>query len=220
MPTLAEAVKEAREAKGLSQPGLAKLLDVSPQSIQQLEAGIVQRPRYMMELSEVLGLDLREYVKSGRRVPISSSTAVPEANASGPAPAVIGRKDLPVYSSAQGGPDGMIVSYEPIEWVERPERLKGVPGAFAMYVVNDSMEPKYRQGDLLLIHPARPVRRGDSVLLIKQAEDGEHSAYIKELVGMTDQTVTLKQYNPARTFKVPKPEVQGLHLVIGAYWGG
>lgn len=238
MARIADIVKAERERMGLSQSELARVIGVSPQSIQQLESGLVARPRYLPELSEALGFDLREFERSGRRLPVRSSSApaaggpasdgAPEASAGHlhptttpqAVPAGFGRKDLPVYASAQGGPDGMLVSYEPIEWVQRPERLVGVPDAFAMYVVNDSMEPKYRQGDLLLIHPTRPVRRGDSVLLIKLSENQEHSAFIKELVSMDADKVTFKQYNPAKTFKIERRQVQGLHLVIGAYWGG
>ncbi|MFC6216602.1 S24 family peptidase, partial [Fodinicurvata halophila] len=145
----------------------------------------------------------------------------------------LGARDLPVYASAQGGADGMIVAYDPIEWIERPAPLGGVPDAFAMYVVNDSMEPRYRQGDLLLIHPQRPVRRGKDVLVISreiagepEAVDafplddtgGEHTAWIKELVRLEADQVVLRQLNPAGEFTLPRAHVAGLHLVVGVYY--
>ena len=71
-----------------------------------------------------------------------------------------------------------------------------------MYVVNDSMEPRYRQGDLLLIHPQRPVRRGADVLLVMLSDIDDHEAYIKELVSVTVDSVTLRQLNPDKTFSV------------------
>jgi len=136
-------------------------------------------------------------------------------------PETLGRKDLPVYASAQGGADGeILIGYEPIEWRERPSILEGVSDAYAMYVVNDSMEPRYRQGDLLLIHPRRPVRQGCDVLLVKVNTNSEHHAMIKQLVRRTSEEVVLRQLNPPHEFVIPASEVKDVHLVMGAYWGG
>ena len=148
------------------------------------------------------------------------SAPSPRSNVAGLRSAAFGDRDLPVFASAQAGPDGMQVSYEPIEWIERPSPLAGVPNAFAMYVVNDSMEPRYRQGDLLLIHPQRPIRRGQDVLVIKRAAGDQHDALVKELVGLDAQRVKLRQLNPDRVFALDRRDVSGLHLVVGVYYGG
>jgi phage repressor protein C with HTH and peptisase S24 domain len=47
----------------------------------------------------------------------------------------------------------------------------------------------------------------------------DHEAYIKELVSVTVDNVTLRQLNPDKTFSVPRDRVAGLHLVVGAYYG-
>ncbi|MBB3065582.1 XRE family transcriptional regulator [Limibacillus halophilus] len=236
MTKLAEIVRQRRREIGLSQPQLARRVGVSAQAVQQMEAGEVRRPRYLVELANALGLE-PVALHEGRRVvmgpgtdsdtPLMSphrgesgrSSEAPRGNAAFPQAMGGGGRDLPVYASAQGGPDGMMVSYDPIEWIERPAPLAGVPSAFAMYVVNDSMEPRYRQGDLLLIHPQRPVRRGADVLLVMLSDIDDHEAYIKELVSVTVDNVTLRQLNPDKTFSVPRDRVAGLHLVVGAYYG-
>lgn len=150
----------------------------------------------------------------------SPSATAPAPNAGAAVPASFGARDLPVYASAQGGPDGMLVSYEPIEWIERPSPLAGVPSAFAMYVVNDSMEPRYRQGDLLLVHPQRPVRRGQDVLVIRASDESQHAAYVKELVALDAARVRLRQLNPPGEFDLDRGLVVGLHLVVGVWYGG
>jgi SOS-response transcriptional repressor LexA len=245
MSKLSDVVRQRRHEIGLSQPQLARRIGVSAQAVQQLEAGDVRRPRYLVELASALGLDPLA-LHEGRAVvvgpgatplpsPAMSSGRGGQAGKSGdgmmgasepPRPnAVFGRssamgaRDLPVYASAQGGPDGMLVSYDPIEWIERPAPLAGVPNAFAMYVVNDSMEPRYRQGDLLLIHPQRPVRKGSDVLVITRSESDDHEAFIKELVSVDTEQVTLRQLNPEKTFSLPREKVTGLNLVVGAYYG-
>lgn len=227
MTELGEIVRRWRQEAGLSQPQLARELGVTQQALQQLESGETRQPRYLMKLARRMQAD-PEALAEGRLVPAAPPAAETAAaalaagalapNAAGGHPAPLGARDLPVFASAQAGPDGMTVSYEPIEWIERPAPLAGVPGAFAMYVVNDSMEPRYRQGDLLLVHPQRPVRRGRDVLVIKASEGAEHEALIKELVALDAERVVLHQLNPELTFELPRRSVKGLHLVVGVYY--
>lgn len=208
-------VKDLRERHGLSQSELARRVGVTPQAIQQLEDGKVRNPRYLIPLAEVLGVPPAGLGESGPAVASRPSvTESPQIRAE-----TFGRKDLPVYASAQGGAEGsMVVSYDPIEWRERPSILEGVPDAFAMYVVNDSMEPRYRQGDLLLVHPHRPVRSGNDVLCVKLSENKEHLAMIKQLVRANSKEVVLLQHNPRKEIVVPRKEVAKLYRVMGAYW--
>jgi len=206
-----ETVRELREALGLSQSALARRIGVTPQAIQQLEDGKVRDPRYIVALAEVLG------------VPPVALAGKGAAGGAGPVYPIrhepLGRKDLPVYASAQGGPDGsMVISYDPIEWRERPSILENVPDAFAMYVVNDSMEPRYRQGDLLLVHPRRPVRPGNDVLCVKVSENRDHVAMIKQLVRMNAREIVLLQFNPRREIIIKRKDLASLHRVLGAYW--
>lgn len=230
--TLASLVRQWRQEHRFSQPQLAKLVGVSQQAIQQLEAGETKTPRYLVRLAREMGVD-PEALLDGRLVPPGGSRAAavpangpaaapatPGPNAASAMPASFGARDLPVYASAQGGPEGMMVSYEPIEWIERPAPLAGVPSAFAMYVVNDSMEPRYRQGDLLLVHPQRPVKRGQDVLVIRASDESQHAAYVKELVGLDDAQVRLRQLNPPKDFELARDQVVGLHLVVGVWYGG
>jgi phage repressor protein C with HTH and peptisase S24 domain len=204
-----ERIRALREALGLSQSELARRVGVTPQAIQQLEDGKVRDPRYIVALAEIL------------RVPPATlgETAGSPAGGYRIQHEQLGRKDLPVYASAQGGPDGsMVFSYDPIEWRERPSILENVPDAFAMYVVNDSMEPRYRQGDLLLVHPRRPVRPGNDVLCVRVSENSEHLAMIKQLVRMNTKEIVLQQFNPRREIVVSRRDLASLHRVLGAYW--
>ncbi len=48
------------------------------------------------------------------------------------------------------------------------------PDAFAARVVGDSMEPEYREGDIVVFSPARTVRSGDDCYArLAPREDGE-----------------------------------------------
>jgi phage repressor protein C with HTH and peptisase S24 domain len=63
--------------------------------------------------------------------------------------------------------------------------------AYALEVSGDSMQPAYRDGDVLLISPAAPVRRGDRVVV--KTRDGEVMA--KELKRRTGKSIELRSLN-------------------------
>jgi phage repressor protein C with HTH and peptisase S24 domain len=128
------------------------------------------------------------------------------------------RPDLAVYASAAGGPEGAwVLSGEAIAWIQRDQKLQGVRDAFACYVVGESMFPAYEQGNLLLVNPAVPPNAGDDCLLIQEAADGARYALIKRLVRFNSTSWTVKQWNPDKTFSLPRKEWQRALLVIGKY---
>ena len=128
------------------------------------------------------------------------------------------RPDLAVFASAAGGPEGAwVLSGDAIAWIQRDQRLQGVRDAFACYVVGKSMAPAYEQGNLLLVNPAVPPNAGDDCLLIQEAADGARYALIKRLVRFNSTAWTVKQWNPDKTFTLPRKQWQRALLVIGKY---
>jgi phage repressor protein C with HTH and peptisase S24 domain len=135
----------------------------------------------------------------------------------GPPPS-LDRPDLAVYASAAGGPEGAwVLSSDAIAWIHRDQRLQGVRDAFACYVVGESMFPAYEHGNLLLVNPAVPPNAGDDCLLIQEVPDGARYALIKRLVRFNSTSWTVKQWNPDKTFSLPRREWQRALLVIGKY---
>ena len=63
--------------------------------------------------------------------------------------------------------------------------------AYALEVSGQSMEPAYRDGDVILVSPSAPIRRGDRVVV--KTKDGEVMA--KELKRRTAKTIELKSLN-------------------------
>ncbi len=64
--------------------------------------------------------------------------------------------------------------------------------AYALEVSGNSMEPAYRDGDVIVVSPAAPIRRGDRVVV--KTRDGEVMA--KELKRRTARAVELRSLNP------------------------
>ena len=74
--------------------------------------------------------------------------------------------------------------------------------AYALEISGDSMKPAYRDGDVIVVSPGTPIRRGDRVVV--KTTGGE--VMVKELKRRTAKTLELQSLNPAhadRTFWRP-----------------
>jgi len=76
-------------------------------------------------------------------------------------------------------------------WDEIPFPAVTDEHAYALEVSGQSMEPAYRDGDVILVSPSAPIRRGDRVVV--RTKDGEVMA--KELKRKTGKTIELKSLN-------------------------
>jgi phage repressor protein C with HTH and peptisase S24 domain len=63
--------------------------------------------------------------------------------------------------------------------------------AYALEVSGQSMEPAYRDGDIIIVSPAAPIRRGDRVVV--RARSGE--VMVKELRRRTAKSIELRSLN-------------------------
>jgi len=65
--------------------------------------------------------------------------------------------------------------------------------AYALEISGDQMKPAYRDGDVIVVSPATPIRRGDRVVV--KTVDGE--LMVRELRRRTAKTLELQALNPA-----------------------
>jgi phage repressor protein C with HTH and peptisase S24 domain len=64
--------------------------------------------------------------------------------------------------------------------------------AYALEISDASMEPAYRNGDIIVVSPTAPIRRGHRVVV--RTKDGE--VIVKELKRRTAKSIELKSLNP------------------------
>jgi Peptidase S24-like len=123
---------------------------------------------------------------------------------------------IPAYGQAVGGKDGeFILNGNRIVDILAPPSLQGVPDAYAVYVVGDSMEPRYFAGEAVFVNPRLPVRRGDFVVAQIGAEEGEPPhAYVKRFVARDGRSLKLEQFNPKKTLEFPVARVVSVHRII------
>ncbi|MEZ0169906.1 helix-turn-helix transcriptional regulator [Microvirga sp. TS319] len=135
------------------------------------------------------------------------------------APPALSTDVIPVKGLAVGGDNGkFIFNGETLGTVPRPPALVGVPNAYATYVSGDSMYPRYKAGEQVWVHPSRPPRRGDDVVVqIHPEEEGEPpEGYIKEFVAWTPTMLVLRQFNPDKEIEIDRDLIISVHLIIGS----
>ena len=64
--------------------------------------------------------------------------------------------------------------------------------AYALEISGDQMKPAYRDGDIIVVSPGTPIRRGDRVVV--KTSGGE--VMVKELKRRTAKTLELQSLNP------------------------
>lgn len=83
-------------------------------------------------------------------------------------------------------------------WDEIPFPEIGDPHAYALEISGDSMEPLFRDGDVVIVSPSASVRRGDRVVV--RTTEGE--VMVKQLARLTARRVELASINPAHPGRV------------------
>jgi phage repressor protein C with HTH and peptisase S24 domain len=88
-------------------------------------------------------------------------------------------QNIPVIGFAQAGTEGYFddAGYPSGgSWDEIPFLNVGDPHAYALEISGDSMEPVYRDGDLIIVSPGAETRRSDRVVL--KTREGEVMAKV------------------------------------------
>jgi phage repressor protein C with HTH and peptisase S24 domain len=206
------AIDTLAAENGLSVSGLAKRSGLDPTTFnvskRRMPDGRARWPS-TESVSKVLAatgatLDAFTSLVSGARALSSTS------------PARTFNRRIPLIGLAQAGGEGFFDDGGyPVgggwDEVSLPEIAD--PNAYALEISGDSMEPVYRDGDLVIVSPVAPIRRGDRV--VTRTTDGEVMA--KQLARRSARRVELKSLNPAhpdRTFELH--EVAWVHRIIWA----
>ena len=121
---------------------------------------------------------------------------------------------IPLIGLAQAGAEGFFDDGGyPVGggWDEVSLPEIGDPNAYALEISGDSMEPVYRDGDMVIVSPASPIRRGDRVVV--RTNVGEVMA--KQLARRSARRVELKSLNPLHPdFSFDLNEVAWVHRII------
>ncbi len=85
------------------------------------------------------------------------------------------------------------------------------PNAYALEISGESMDPVFRDGDLVIVSPSAPIRRGDRV--VARTMGGEVMA--KQLARRSARRVDLRSLNPTYpNYSFDLAEISWLHRIV------
>lgn len=232
--TFAEALSHYRKATGLRQADLAQAVDVTGSYVSLLEAG--KRPPPTDEVTQamerVLRLepgvlvrlahlertpkDIREQLDLDRLYREGILHARAQA-ADTSVPVVEELHMVPLINKvAAGYPSDFTDKGYPVGVADEYIRVPDISdaGAFAVTVVGDSMEPRFREGDVLIISPAAPVGSGD-FCFVRTDNNGDSRSTIKQVWFDDEGTVRLESLNRKYPSQVlPRERVGGIFRAV------
>lgn len=176
MMNVSERIKQTRKRLGYSQDVLGAKVGVSRVAVSQWERGESSPSgRYLNDLAAALGVSV-DWLLTGKGNASESSLAF-ESNVE---PALIPQGvRVPILSYVQAG-----------HWREMCEQATAFDGsleyvavgvsvgscAFGLWVRGNSMEPDFKEGDLLIVDPDEAPKAGDFVI----AKNGSEEATFKK----------------------------------------
>lgn len=87
------------------------------------------------------------------------------------------------------------------------------PHAYALQVSGGGLEPVYREGDMLLVSPAAPIRRGDRVV----ARTARGQIVTRQLARRSARRIELRSLNPTEPdYSFPLEDVAWMHRIVWA----
>jgi phage repressor protein C with HTH and peptisase S24 domain len=195
---------------GLSPSGLARRAGLDPTTFnpskRRMPDGRARWPstESIAKVLNATGVDLAEFtalVMGARALPAASRPP---------------SRRIPLIGFAQAGSDGYFddggypvgVGWDEVSLPEIAD-----PNAYALEISGESMEPVFRDGDIVIVSPAAPIRRGDRVVV--RTQKGEVMA--KQLQRRSARRVELLSLNPAHpSFSFELTEVAWIHRIVWA----
>jgi phage repressor protein C with HTH and peptisase S24 domain len=196
---------------GLSASGLARRAGLDPTTFNVSKRRTVDgRPRWPSTESLSKALDATGASLEAFSELVSGARALSRGGGRG------AQRRVPLIGFAQAGGEGFFDDGGfPVGggWDEVALPEIADPNAYALEISGASMEPVFRDGDVVIVSPAAPVRRGDRVVVRTTA--GEVMA--KQLARRSARRLELRSLNPAHPdYNFELAEVTWMHRIIWA----
>ncbi len=121
-------------------------------------------------------------------------------------------QNIPVYGRVDALTGQLKQMQTVVDNVACPAPLHNVSGAYAVYVPDDSMSPRYHMGETLFLHPLKPLVADCYVLAIFK----DNTAAIRRFIGRGQGIVLLQKADVVQE-AVAVNELNSLHRVVGCW---
>lgn len=201
----------ARMGKKDDQPLIERLYKYAAGKVAQPRGSALKQIAGALDMSEI---ELRNGITAPKKEVGESVAQDHNARIGGP---VTISDRIPLRGQGMGGTDGALIISDNhnLGDVLAPPVLNGVPNAYAVYVVGDSMLERYEHGELVYVHPHLPPRKGNYVVAQISGGEGEPVyGYVKRFVSRDDKRLKLEQLNPKKILQFPNERVVAVHVIV------
>lgn len=206
MDTWHKRLTYAREKRGIKKSAFAKLVGVSAPTVTDWESGDIKMLDGVKLVSVCKVLDIQAKWLLDNIGEMDASTNVDDA------PSLRPFRDVPVVGTVQAGKDGFFDSlYMPVGHgdgaITYPAKDKY---SYAVRVKGDSMRPRIKAGEFIVVEPSHEPQPGDDVVVV--LKDGQRM--VKELLYQRDGEITLGSINNGHgNITVSLEDVDKIHYV-------
>jgi phage repressor protein C with HTH and peptisase S24 domain len=196
---------------GMSASGLARRAGLDPTTFNPSKRHMPDgRPRWpstesVSKVLQATGADLEAFTSL-----VTGARALPAASGRS------GQRRVPLIGLVQAGGDGFFDDGGyPVggSWDEVSLPEIADPNAYALEISGESMEPVFRDGDVVIVSPNAPIRRGDRVVV--RIRTGEVMA--KQLQRRSARRVELLSLNPSHpSYTFELAQVTWMHRIVWA----
>lgn len=119
--------------------------------------------------------------------------------------------------AAAGEPDRFIMLNDVSGEADVPAPLSDVEGAYALYVYGTSMIPRYYPGELVYVHPRKPLTP-DCFCVVQVGRDKNNpdGGFIKQYKSWDSEKLHVFQFNPDREIDFPNDMIIDVHRIVGS----
>ncbi|MDW1150549.1 helix-turn-helix transcriptional regulator [Mannheimia haemolytica] len=206
MTTLGERIEKEMDRKGLKRKDIAEALNISTMAVGDLINNKTKKPRYLVEIADVLGVDVK-WLQTGEGSP-NTSLALDEEDQKS-----IVIDVLDVEASAGNGSTG--------DLVEVVSKLYYVPYQFNLYfrgmnpesirVINirgDSMSPTFASGDMIFVDINITTFDGDGVYVFIY----KNHLYVKRLQMAGDALIVISDNSTYKEWRITEENFEQLYI--------
>lgn len=216
--TLIDRLNLLLREKDMSPQRLSLEATGAKETVRKILDGTSKNPRIdtIIKIAAVLGVT-PQYLMGDD----DPATTAPSSSRQKPAPDLPARQemplDVPVMGTAAGSHErgAFELGSGVVDYVRRPPTLVGSRDVYALYVEGSSMEPQYFPGDLIYVHPHKPPRTGDIVVVQCKSADHEPTEAILGIYKKkSGQSVTISKRNPIADIDLSIDTVKSIHKVL------
>ncbi|WP_245309305.1 XRE family transcriptional regulator [Bradyrhizobium retamae] len=116
-----------------------------------------------------------------------------------------------LYQIGLTDPDGFFSLSESNKTQRSPFIVSG-PDAYFVSVPDDTMSPRYRAGEAVIVNPRVPVRHGGFAIVCAS----DNRVAIREVVSISTDKISVRSLSDQVVVEMPRASVKSLHRIMGS----